>query len=68
MFRISAAPVMVSSLTEWALMCLFAVICVLLVLTNHMEAEETEESGRRAAKKSSSSSSPSSARDHSPAQ
>jgi hypothetical protein len=42
---------MVYFLTELALMFLFAVICVLWVLSNYMEAEETEESARRAAKK-----------------
>ena len=57
---------MVSFLTEWALMFLFAVICVLWVLSNYMEGEETEESARRAAKKPPPSSSSSSARDHSP--
>jgi hypothetical protein len=32
-------------------MFLFVVICVLWVLSNYMEDEETEELGRRAAKK-----------------
>jgi Ca2+/Na+ antiporter len=57
---------MVSSLTEWVLMLLFVVLCVLWVLSNYLEAEETEEPGRRAALKWSSSSSSSSAQDRSP--